>query len=72
MKRLLSLILACALLLGMSAVVTAMAEAKPFDGVTITVWMGKTEYNEVTDELMQKWADENGVTFEVEFNPGGT
>ena len=61
MKRLLSLILACALLLGLSAVATA--EAKPFDGVTITVWMGKTEYNEVTDELMTKWGEENGVTF---------
>ena len=72
MKKIFALVLACAMLLSMAAVSTALAEDKPFEGTTITVWLGKTEYNSVTEELMNKWAEENGVTFEVEINPGGT
>ena len=71
MKKALSLILAGAMLVGVLPA-AAMAEEKPFDGVTLTAWMGPAEYNDVTQELLDKAEEELGIHVEVEINPGGT
>ena len=72
MKKALSLILAGALLAGVLPASAVMAEEKPFDGVTLTAWMGPAEYNDVTQELLNKAEEELGIHVEVEINPGGT
>ncbi len=48
--------------------------AKPYEGVTLTLWGGGTELadNAGTQQLLEKATQELGMTFEIETNPGGT
>ena len=44
---------------------------KPYEGVTLTMWMAGAEYNEGTKAVMEKATEALGMEFEVEINPGG-
>lgn len=71
-KKLLSMALAVMLMIGMLATVSAHAEAKPFEGVTITFWGGQAEYNEGTQAVIAAAEEALGLHVEVEVNPGGS
>ena len=70
-KKVLSLILAGTMVMGFSAV-PAMAEEKPYEGVTLNMWAGNAEYNEGTKAVMDAATEALGMTFNVEINPGGS
>ncbi|WP_130838217.1 ABC transporter substrate-binding protein [Lachnoclostridium sp. Marseille-P6806] len=45
---------------------------KPYEGVTITLWGGTTEFNEGFQAVIERATEELGIKFETEINPGGT
>ena len=45
---------------------------KSYEGVTLKLWMGNSEYNDGTKAVMEVATEKLGMTFEVEINPGGT
>lgn len=55
---------------------TAEADAadaeKPYEGVTLKVWLGNSEYNTGTQAVMEAATEKFGMTFEIEINPGGS
>lgn len=53
---------------------SAMAEesSKPYEGVTLTMWIGSEKYKGGTEAIMEKATEELGMEFSVEINPGGT
>ncbi len=69
-KKALTLILAGVMAMGLST--AAMAEAKPYEGVTLTFWGGNAEYNEGTQAVMAAATEELGMEFQIEINPGGS
>lgn len=54
------------------AAVFAEDSAKPYEGVTLNMWMGSGEYNDGTKAIMEKATEKFGMEFAVEINPGGT
>ena len=70
-KKLLSLLLISALIVS-TMMLPALAEGKPFDGVTITFWGGQAEYNEGTQAVIAAAEEALGLHVEVEVNPGGS
>lgn len=72
-KSVLAAMLAAAMTVGtMPATVFAEEAAKPYEGVTLTMWIGNTEYNAGTQAVMAKATEELGMEFSIEINPGGT
>ena len=72
-KSVLAAMLAAAMTVGtMPATVFAEEAAKPYEGVTLTMWIGNTEYNAGTQAVMEKATEELGMEFSIEINPGGT
>ena len=72
-KSVLAVALAAAMTVGtVPATVFAEDAAKPYEGVTLTMWIGNTEYNAVTQAVMAKATEELGMEFSIEINPGGT
>ena len=51
---------------------SAASGEKPYEGVTLSMWMSSAEYNDATKALLTKATDELGMEFEVDINPGGT
>lgn len=53
---------------------SVMAEeaSKPYEGVTLNMWIYTAEYNEGTQAIMAKATEELGMEFSIEINPGGT
>lgn len=70
-KRILSLVMAVALAVSIFAF-SAMAESKPFEGVTITFWAGQTELNPGTLAVIEAAEEALGLHVETEINPGGS
>ncbi|MGN8630596.1 ABC transporter substrate-binding protein [Blautia sp. HCP3S3_G3] len=72
-KSVLAAMLAAAMTVGtVPATVFAEEAAKPYEGVTLTMWIGNTEYNAGTQAVMAKATEELGMEFSIEINPGGT
>ncbi len=72
-KSVLAVALAAAMTVGtVPATVFAEDAAKPYEGVTLTMWIGNTEYNAGTQAVMAKATEELGMEFSIEINPGGT
>lgn len=46
--------------------------AKPYEGVTLTLWRVSSEFNEGFEKVIQKATEELGMEFETELTPGGT
>ena len=72
-KSVVAVSLAAVMALG-SVPFTVFAEdgAKPYEGVTLTMWMSVSEYQDGTKAVMEKATEELGMEFQVEINPGGT
>ncbi len=51
---------------------TAEDGTKPYEGVSLKVWLGNAEYNIGTQAVMAAATEELGMTFETEINPGGS
>lgn len=71
-RKLMSLTLAIALAVTMLMGVCASAEAKPFEGVTITFWGGQAELNPGTLAVIEAAEEALGLHVETEINPGGS
>ena len=71
-RKLMSLTLAIALAVTMLMGVCASAEAKPFEGVTITFWGGQAELNPGTLAVIAAAEEALGLHVETEINPGGS
>ena len=70
-KKLVSMLLVIVLVIGILAS-SAMAEGKPFEGVTITFWAGQTELNPGTLAVIAAAEEALGLHVETEINPGGS
>lgn len=72
-KSALALLLAGAMAVGtVPATVMAEEAAKPYEGVTLSMWIYTAEYNEGTQAIMAKATEELGMEFAIEISPGGT
>ncbi len=71
-KKVLSVILAGTMALGMLPATVMADEAKPYEGVTLKWWGGSAENNAGTQAVMAAATEKLGMEFEVEINPGGT
>ena len=72
-KSVMSTILAAAMAIGaMPGTVFAGEAAKPYEGVTLSMWIGNSEYNDGTKAVLEKATEELGMEFNIEINPGGT
>lgn len=72
-KSALAVVLAAAMTVGtVPATVFAEGSEKPYEGVTLTMWMSNSEYQDGTKAVLEKATEELGMEFEVEINPGGT
>lgn len=71
-KKVLSVILAGTMALGMLPATVMADEAKPYEGVTLKWWGGSAENNAGTQAVMDAATEKLGMEFEVEINPGGT
>ena len=83
-KRLLSLILAGTMILGMSLTGCgsgsevpaeggdASGGDRPYEGITLKWWGGQAENNAGTQAVMAAATEKLGMEFEVEVNPGGS
>ena len=45
---------------------------KPYEGVTLSMWIGTSVYHDGTKAILEKATEELGMEFEVEINPEGT
>lgn len=74
-KRLVAKLLTVAMIgsafVGMTGT-SVMAEGKPYEGVTLSVWGASTEINDTTLAIMEAATEELGMEFEIEINPGGS
>ncbi|MBQ9065554.1 MAG: carbohydrate ABC transporter substrate-binding protein [Blautia sp.] len=70
-KKVLSVALCGVMAMGIPTV-SAVAEEKPYEGVTLTMWAGNAEYNEGTKAVMEAATEALGMEFQVEINPGGS
>ncbi|MEI3199746.1 MAG: extracellular solute-binding protein [Lachnospiraceae bacterium] len=72
-KSVMSTILAAAMAIGaMPGTVFAGEAAKPYEGVTLSMWIGNSEYNDGTKAVLEKATEELGMEFNIEISPGGT
>ena len=66
-KKVLSVALAGVMAMGIPTV-SAFAEEKPYEGVTLTFWAGNAEYNDGTQAVMDAATEKLGMEFQVEIN----
>ena len=71
-KKLMFLALAVALAVTMLVGASALAEGKPYEGVTITFWGGQAEMNPGTLAVIAAAEEALGLHVETEINPGGS
>lgn len=72
-KKVLAVALAAAMTVGtVPAAVFAEEEEKPYEGVTLSMWIGTSVYHDGTKAILEKATEELGMEFEVEINPEGT
>ncbi len=72
-KSVVAVALAAAMTVGtLPAAVFAEESAKPYEGVTLSMWMSVSEYQDGTKAVMEKATEELGMEFDVEINPAGT
>ena len=65
-KSALALLLAGAMAVGtVPATVMAEEAAKPYEGVTLSMWIYTAEYNEGTQAIMAKATEELGMEFAI-------
>ena len=72
-KKVLAVALAAAMTVGtVPAAVFAEEAEKPYEGVTLSMWIGTSVYHDGTKAILEKATEELGMEFEVEINPEGT
>ena len=72
-KKILSVLIAGALTAGVLPATVFAEDAKPYDGVTLSVFVQTaTDYNDGMKAIMEKATEELGMEFAVEVSPGGT
>lgn len=69
-RKSLSLILVIVMISMM--LVSAAAEQKPYEGVTLSFWGGQAEYNEGTKAVFAAAEEALGLKVQIEVNPGGS
>lgn len=67
-RKSLSLILVIVMISMM--LVSAAAEQKPYEGVTLSFWGGQAEYNEGTKAVFAAAEEALGLKVQIEVNPG--
>lgn len=72
-KKAMAVLLTAAMTMGtVPATVMAEEAAKPYEGVTLDMFIYTAEYNEGTQAIMAKATEELGMEFAIEISPGGT
>ncbi|MDY3919576.1 MAG: ABC transporter substrate-binding protein [Candidatus Limivivens sp.] len=72
-KSAVAVLLTAAMALGtLPAAAFAEESAKPYEGVTLSMWIYTAEYNDGTRAIMDKATEELGMEFAIEISPGGT
>ena len=68
-KSVMSTILAAAMAIGaMPGTVFAGEAAKLYEGVTLSMWIGNSEYNDGTKAVLEKATEELGMEFNIEIS----